>query len=230
MSHDLRAPLRAIHGFASLLAEKHALTNDADSKHFLSRISDNVQRMSTLIDDLLAFSKCGRQPLEMSRLEMHALARTAANEALASHELRGVPDIVIEQLPPAWGDPHLLLQVWRNLLDNAVKYSSKVTAPRIVVSGREDGERLLFEVSDNGIGFDSRYSEALFGVFQRLHRISDYPGSGVGLAIVQRIVTRHNGQVWARSQPNEGSTFGFSMPIVRDIGERPRELETAEGE
>jgi light-regulated signal transduction histidine kinase (bacteriophytochrome) len=107
----------------------------------------------------------------------------------------------------------LLLQVWRNLLDNAVKYSSKAAAPRICVSGREETGRLVFEVQDNGVGFDSRYSDALFGAFQRLHRMSDFPGSGVGLAIVQRIVARHDGQVWARSQPNQGATFGFALPL-----------------
>jgi signal transduction histidine kinase len=213
VSHDLRAPLRAIHGFASLLAEKLPLQSDADTRHFIARINDNILRMSTLIDDLLAFSKCGRQPLEMSLLDMESLARTAANEAVFAHELRKTPDIVIEPLPRAWGDPHLLLQVWRNLLDNAVKYSSKEAAPCIVVSGREEAGRLVFEVSDNGVGFDSNYSEALFGVFQRLHRISDFPGSGVGLAIVQRIITRHDGAVWARSQPNQGATFGFALPL-----------------
>lgn len=229
VSHDLRAPLRAIHGFATLLAEKHGASNDSDSRHFLARISENIQRMSTLIDDLLAFSKCGRQPLEMSRLDMEALARVAANEALASHELQGVPNLVIEHLPQAWGDAPLMLQVWRNLLDNAVKYSSKVAAPRIVVSGHDDGERITFEVSDNGIGFDSRYSDSLFGVFQRLHRISDYPGSGVGLAIVQRIVARHDGIVWARSKLDEGSTFGFALPSLRRVVQTP-EVAKAEQE
>jgi signal transduction histidine kinase len=212
VSHDLRAPLRAIHGFASLLAQQQPTKGDAESRHFLSRINENILRMSTLIDDLLEFSKCGRQPLEMSGLDMESLARTAAAEAVSAHESNATPEIVIEALPPAWGDPHLLLQVWRNLLDNAVKYSSKVPAPRIRVSGREEGERVVFEVHDNGIGFDSRYSESLFGVFQRLHRISEYPGSGVGLAIVQRIVSRHDGQVWAHSEPNRGSTFSFALP------------------
>jgi light-regulated signal transduction histidine kinase (bacteriophytochrome) len=212
VSHDLRAPLRAIHGFASLLAQQQPTKADAESRHFLTRINENILRMSTLIDDLLEFSKCGRQPLEMSRLDMEALARTAATEAVSAHESSAVPEVVIETLPAAWGDPHLLLQVWRNLLDNAVKYSSKVPAPRIRVSGHEDGDRVVFEVRDNGIGFDSRYSESLFGVFQRLHRISEYPGSGVGLAIVQRIISRHDGQVWAQSEPNQGSTFAFALP------------------
>ncbi len=224
VSHDLRAPLRAIHGFASLLAQQQPADQNAESRHFLARINENILRMSTLIDDLLAFSKCGRQPLEMSGLDMELLARTAATEAVSAHEAGASPEIIIDALPPAWGDPHLMLQVWRNLLDNAVKYSSKVASPRIHVSGREDGERVLFEVHDNGIGFDSRYSESLFGVFQRLHRISDYPGSGVGLAIVHRIVTRHDGQVWATSESNQGATFGFSLPRV----DRPQQIQSAD--
>jgi signal transduction histidine kinase len=214
VSHDLRAPLRAIHGFASMLAQNQPTEANTESRHFLARINENILRMSTLIDDLLAFSKCGRQPLEMSGLDMESLAHTAAAEALSAQELTAPPEIVIEALPSAWGDPHLMLQVWRNLLDNAVKYSSKVQVPRIVVHGRAENGRLIFEVSDNGIGFDSRYSDALFGVFQRLHSMSDYPGSGVGLAIVHRIVARHDGQVWAQSRPNEGATFGFSLPYV----------------
>jgi signal transduction histidine kinase len=220
VSHDLRAPLRAIHGFASMLGQKQPVDADADTRHFLSRINENILRMSTLIDDLLAFSKCGRQPLEMARLDMASLARTAASEAMSAHDLKLAPEIRIDELPPAWGDPHLIPQVWRNLLDNAVKYSSKVAAPRIIVTGREESGRVIFEVSDNGVGFDTRYSDSLFGVFQRLHPISDYPGSGVGLAIVQRIVTRHDGQVWARSAPGQGSTFGFSLPCVHS-GTRP---------
>ena len=212
VSHDLRAPLRAIHGFASLLGQQQPTRTDTESQHFLSRINENILRMSALIDDLLEFSKCGRQPLEMSGLDMESLARTAAAEAVSAHESQAAPEVIVDPLPAAWGDPHLLLQVWRNLLDNAVKYSSKVSAPRIRVSGREDGDRVVFEVRDNGVGFDSRYSESLFGVFQRLHRISDYPGSGVGLAIVQRIVSRHDGHVWAQSEPNQGSTFGFALP------------------
>jgi light-regulated signal transduction histidine kinase (bacteriophytochrome) len=212
VSHDLRTPLRAIHGFATQLTQRLAPQVDEQSRHFLARITENVSRMSMLIDDLLEFSKCGRHPLAVGDLDMNVLARTAAAEAVSAHELQRAPEIVIESLPSARGDPRLILQVWRNLLDNAVKYSSKIAAPCIVVRGHQEAGRFIFEVSDNGIGFDSRYSEALFGVFRRLHRTSDYPGSGVGLAIVHRIVARHEGTVWARSQPNRGATFGFSLP------------------
>ena len=124
--------------------------------------------------------------------------------------------IAIESLPAATGDQRLLFQVWINLLDNAVKYSSKVAAPRITVTGKEQEGRLIYEVVDNGVGFDSRYSSSLFGVFQRLHGAREYPGTGVGLAIVQRIVTRHGGRVWGRSEPGQGATFGFDLPVVAD--------------
>lgn len=225
VSHDLRAPLRAVHGFANLLGQRLNENTDAEVQHCLERIDENIMRMSTLIDDLLAFSKCGRDPLEMSALDMADLARTAANEAVASRIGPTEPSIEIATLPNAWGDPRLILQVWRNLLDNAVKYSSKTPAPRIVVYGRIDSGRAIFEVADNGVGFDSRYSDALFGVFQRLHRISDFPGSGVGLAIVHRIISRHDGQVWARSQLHHGSTFGFSLPLIEQSATQTRGIE-----
>jgi signal transduction histidine kinase len=220
VSHDLRAPLRAVHGFASILTEKLTATADSETKHFLKRISENVLRMSTLIDALLAFSKYGRQPLARTELDMEALARTAAAEAVAAHE-SSTAEIVIEAIPRASGDPQLILQVWRNLLDNAVKYSSKGATPRIVVRGSTERERVVYEVSDNGVGFDPRYSDTLFGVFQRLHSSNDYPGSGVGLTIVQRIVMRHGGQVWASSQVHAGATFGFALPTAAESQDVP---------
>ena len=120
--------------------------------------------------------------------------------------------IAVETLPDAHGDRLLMLQVWINLIDNAVKYSSKIDRPQIVVRGREDHDRLVYEVIDNGVGFDTRYSSKLFGVFERLHSEREFPGSGVGLAIVRRIVKRHGGEVWATSELNKGATFGFSLP------------------
>jgi signal transduction histidine kinase len=212
VSHDLRAPLRAIDGFSRLLEETPPADPTGQSQHYLGRIRENIGRMSTLIDDLLAFSRCGRQPVDMGELRMEELARTAVNEARVAHAGLTVPEITIETLPTARGDQRLMLQVWVNLIDNAVKYSSKVAAPKIVVRGREEADRIVYEVVDNGVGFDSRYSGSLFGVFQRLHGAREYPGTGVGLAIVQRIVTRHGGEVWARSELNQGATFGFALP------------------
>jgi signal transduction histidine kinase len=214
VSHDLRAPLRAIDGFSQLLEERMPTTAEdaAESRHYLARIRANINRMSTLIDDLLAFSRCGRQPVGMAELRMEELARNAANEVRSSRT--GSPEIVFGPLPSARGDQGLILQVWTNLIDNAVKYSGKVAHPKIVVQGREEPDRLIYEVIDNGVGFDSRYTDTLFGVFQRLHGHREFPGSGVGLAIVQRIVARHGGAVWARSELNQGATFAFSLPKV----------------
>lgn len=210
VSHDLRAPLRAIDGFSKLLEERTQAQGAAESHHYIARIRANIERMSTLIDDLLAFSRCGRQPVGMGELRMEELALNAANEVRASRT--GSPEIVIGSLPSARGDQGLILQVWTNLIDNAVKYSSKVAQPKIIVQGREESDRVVYEVIDNGVGFDSRYTDTLFGVFQRLHGHREFPGSGVGLAIVQRIVARHGGAVWARSELNRGATFAFSLP------------------
>jgi len=230
VSHDLRAPLRAIDGFSRLLEEHAPVDDSEESKHYVSRIRENISRMSTLIDDLLAFARCGRQPVDMSELRMEELARTAVNEARSGRPKQTPPEITIGHLPPARGDQHLMLQVWINLIDNAVKYSSKVAQPKILVQGYEDANRIVYEVIDNGVGFDSRYTATLFGVFQRLHGAREYPGTGVGLAIVQRIVTRHGGEVWARSELNHGATFGFALPkpveVDKDRAKAPAEAET----
>lgn len=213
VSHDLRAPLRAIDGFSQLLVDDKSKNISTETRHHLQRIRANVAHMASLIDDLLEFARCGRQSLDFGRLEMEALAQYAAEQASNTRLNEAVmPTIEIGELPPARGDEGLIRQVWVNLLDNAVKYTSKVESPRIVVSGREEGERLIYEITDNGVGFDSAFSANLFGVFRRLHGAREYPGSGVGLAIVQRIVTRHGGEVWAKAEPNKGATFSFSLP------------------
>jgi len=225
VSHDLRAPLRAIDGFSQLLVDDKTKTVSNETRHHLQRIRANVAQMATLIDDLLEFARCGRQSLEFGRLEMAALAKHAAEQARNTRLNEAVmPTIEIGELPMARGDERLIRQVWMNLLDNAVKYTSKVESPRIIVSGHEDGDRLVYEISDNGVGFDSAFSSNLFGVFRRLHGAREFPGSGVGLAIVQRIVTRHGGEVWAKAEPDKGATFSFSLPkshpnvLLRAVG------------
>jgi light-regulated signal transduction histidine kinase (bacteriophytochrome) len=212
VSHDLRGPLRAIDGFSHLLKESIAPDKPGPLKHNLTRIHENVVRMSRLIDDLLAFSQCGRQVVELDVLDMTSLVNTAVNDARLAHSTLTPPIITTQSLPQARGDRQLMLQVWINLIDNAVKYSSKVAQPEITIRGYEEPGRIVYEVSDNGIGFDSRYSHTLFGVFQRLHGAREFPGTGVGLAIVQRIVLRHGGEVWAKSEGNPGATFGFALP------------------
>ena len=226
VSHDLRAPLRAIDGFSKLLQQHLPDSDAAEPRHYITRIRANIDRMARLIDDLLAFSRCGRQPVAMGELRMEELARTAANEARSARigSPESIPEIIIGPLPAARGDQGLMLQVWTNLIDNAVKYSSKVAHPRIMVQGREEAERLVYEVVDNGVGFDGRYTDSLFGVFQRLHGHREFPGSGVGLAIVHRIVMRHGGAVWARSELNRGATFGFSLPRVAVAASAPQRL------
>jgi signal transduction histidine kinase len=216
VSHDLRAPLRAIDGFSSLLHDEFTVQTMPQADHYIGRIRDNIVRMSSLIDGLLEFARCGREILERSDLDMNVLAAEAAGHARAAYASASTAQFEIRPLPHARGDARLVLQVWQNLLDNAVKYSSRVEHPVIRIVGHEHPDKITFEVSDNGVGFDSRYSESLFGVFQRLHGAAEYPGSGVGLAIVQRIVTRHGGEVWARSEPGQGATFGFSLPVQHE--------------
>lgn len=219
VSHDLRSPLRAIDGFSQLLEERAVLLGDDEATHHLTRIRSNIARMSSLIDDLLAFARCGQRPLDMADLDMTVLASETAQTVRAAHPDARTVEFVIEPLPDARGDPTLIRQVWFNLIDNAVKYSSRVPRARVTISGREESDRVLFEVTDNGVGFDPAFQEMLFDAFQRLHG-AEYPGSGVGLAIVQRIVARHGGTVWARSVETRGSTFGFSLSL-RDLTASP---------
>jgi signal transduction histidine kinase len=211
VSHDLRGPLRAIDGFSSLLQGRGQLQGDAEARHYLTRIRENIARMAALIDDLLAFARCGRETLRREDLNMEALAQEALQQVRATYPGAEF-EVAIKPLPEARGDAALIRQVWLNFLDNAVKYTTRVAQPRVVISGREEQDKVVFEISDNGVGFDSRNGDALFLVFHRLHG-TEYPGAGVGLAIVQRIVSRHGGDVWARSEPGQGSTFGFSLPL-----------------
>jgi light-regulated signal transduction histidine kinase (bacteriophytochrome) len=203
--------LRAIDGFSSLLHSKVQQQDDAESQHYLTLIRDNIARMSALINDLLAFARCGRETIQREDLDMEALAKDALQQIRATYP-GTVIDVSMDSLPDARGDAALIRQVWLNLLDNAVKYSARVKQPRITITGREEQDRVVFEIADNGVGFDTRYSDKLFLVFHRLHG-SEYSGSGVGLAIVQRIVARHGGEVWARSTLGQGSTFSFSLAL-----------------
>lgn len=218
VSHDLRAPLRAIDGFAQMMEEDYQERLDAEGKRYLSVIRQNSSRMGTLIDDLLEFSRLGRQPVAHGEVNIDALVREVVEEVLNS-EPRGergvasaIPQIEVGPLPPARGDRGLLRQVWTNLIANAVKYSSKVQRPFIQVSGREAGAETHYSVRDNGVGFNMQYAEQLFRVFQRLHRAEEFGGTGVGLAIVHRIVTRHGGRVWAEGVENDGAVFSFALP------------------
>jgi signal transduction histidine kinase len=213
VSHDLRTPLRAIDGFARTLVEDHAATLDDEGRRLLGVVCERARRMGVLIDELLDFSRLRHRPFAASALDMEALARGALEEVVVG--AGGAPQVRCEigPLPAASGDPTLIRQVWVNLLSNALKFSGKSPDPSVMVSGALEGAELVYCVKDNGAGFDMRYYDKLFGVFQRLHRVEEFPGTGVGLAIVQRAVLRHGGRVWAESLPGQGAAFYFSLPV-----------------
>ncbi len=212
VSHDLRAPVRAVIGFSKLLLmEDHAKQLDAEARRKIDVIQSEAQRMGVLIDELLAFSRLGRRTMQMTDLDMAQLAR-AAFEGLSGLHEGPQTDFRLGALPRTKGDRILLGQVWTNLLSNAIKFSSKREHPVVEVSAIADDKEHVYFVRDNGAGFDPRYQSKLFGVFQRLHSEEQFPGTGVGLAIVQRIVVRHGGRVWAESKLDGGATFYVSLP------------------
>ena len=215
VSHDLRAPLRAIHGFARILLEDHQAQLDPEARRLLGVIDQNTRRMGDLIDDLLAFSRLGRQELTTARVDMRELARGVADE-MRSVEPERKLEIQIDPLPIAQGDRALLRQVFSNLLQNAAKFTRGKEPSHIEVGSRPDGNQNVYFVKDNGAGFDARYSDKLFGVFQRLHHADEFEGTGVGLAIVKRIVQRHGGKVWAEGKVGEGATFFFTLPNAEE--------------
>ena len=210
VSHDLRAPLRAIHGFARILLEDHGTELQPEAKRVLGVIDENTRRMGQLIDDLLSFSRLGRKELDTAPVDMTELVRTVADEIRRSAGDRAL-EITIGPLPPARGDRDMLRQAITNLLDNAAKFTRRRAPGQIEVGHRADGAETVYYVKDNGAGFDPRYAGKLFGVFQRLHRAEEFEGTGVGLAIVQRIVLRHGGRVWAEGQLDAGATFSFTL-------------------
>ena len=210
VSHDLRAPLRALNGFATIVAEELGDNATESIQHYLQRIQYNARRMGNLIDDLLALSRVGRAELHVTTIDMQQLARQVIDEM--QHDTQ--PDRVtfmVGDLPPCQGDRGLLKQVWVNLIDNAVKYSQKVAQPIIKIYAADDNGKPVYIIKDNGSGFDMQYVDKLFGVFQRLHSAQEYEGTGVGLATTQRIIARHGGVIWAESELGNGATFYFSI-------------------
>ncbi len=211
VSHDLRAPLRAIHGFARILLEDHGAGMDGEAKRVLGVIDENTRRMGELIDDLLSFSRLGRKEIETARVDMAELVRGVVEEVRRHAGDRSL-EITVGALPPVRGDRNMLRQAVMNLLDNAAKFTRKRAPGRIEVGHQDNGAEAVYYVKDNGAGFDPRYASKLFGVFQRLHRAEEFEGTGVGLAIVQRVVSRHGGRVWAEGKLDAGATFYFTLP------------------
>ena len=212
VAHDLRAPLRAISGFAQVLIEDCAPQLDAENRKHIDRIVHNARTMAQLIDDLLSLSKVGFQPLRSTKIEMTALARGVFEELRENQSGRDI-EFQIAELPPAVGDPSLMRQVWVNLIGNALKFTRRREKVRIEIGGTAAGlDFVTYFVRDNGAGFDMQYAGKLFGAFQRLHRPSDFEGTGIGLALVQRIVQRHGGTIWAEGEENVGARFVFTMP------------------
>ncbi|MBC3918410.1 hypothetical protein H8L32_13035 [Undibacterium sp. CY18W] len=216
ISHDLRAPLRAIDGFGRMLEEDYAASLDKSAARYLAVIRSNSQRMGNLIDDLLAFSRLGRQNVVKFHIDMTALAQEVISESVQN--LPDPPEIQLLALPSAFADRSLMKQVWVNLVSNAIKYSAKKERVRIEISGSTEDGMLRYMIRDNGAGFNMEYYDKLFGVFQRLHHVDEFSGTGVGLAIVHRIVSRHGGRVWAESIIDEGATFFFTLPIGEHNG------------
>jgi two-component system NtrC family sensor kinase len=211
VSHDLRAPLRTIDGFGDILLTDHADGMSDDAKACLRRIRAAAQRMGELIDDLLELSRVARTELRRSHVDVGVLARTVADE-LSRREPARTVDVRIASGTVAYADPGLLKVVFENLLGNAWKFTAKVAAPRVEVGVQGQGDGAVHYVRDNGAGFDARYAQKLFAPFQRLHAEADFPGTGIGLATVRRIMERHGGRVWAESTLGEGATFFFVLP------------------
>lgn len=210
VSHDLRAPLRSINGYAQIIRDEYAGQFEEEAQRLFRIIQNNAKRMGTLIDDLLAFARLGRKELTRLPVDMNKLVQPVITDIVQASGTRA--QIHMQPLLPAYGDPVLLAQVFINLVSNAVKYSAKKEQPEVELGCYEQGDEHVYYVKDNGAGFDMHYVHKLFGVFQRLHASEEFEGTGVGLAIVQRIIVKHGGRVWAEGKTGEGATFYFSLP------------------
>ena len=209
VSHDLRAPLRALDGYSKMIEEDYSNILDPEAKRLLGNIQGNARKMGILIDDLLAFSRLGRKEIQRSRVDVERLVENVLAEISLSTKVNA--NIKIGELPPAEADHALLQQVWVNLISNAIKYSGKKENPLIDIGSSNHGKETIYFIKDNGSGFDMRYADKLFGVFQRLHNPNEFEGTGVGLAIVHRIITKHGGRIWADARKNEGAAFYFTL-------------------
>ncbi len=211
VSHDLRAPLRIIDGYTEIIVKDYSTKLDDEGIRLLGIVTDNTRKMGRLIDDLLNLSKMGRKEMTLHRVDMNRLVESV----IADQFSIGTKEYSIQKtkLEPADADSSLIRQVWINLISNAVKYSANQERPLIEINSVKNPADITYSIKDNGVGFDMKYADKLFGVFQRLHKITEFEGTGVGLALVHRIVTRHGGRVWAEAEANKGATFYFSLPV-----------------
>jgi light-regulated signal transduction histidine kinase (bacteriophytochrome) len=210
VSHDLQAPLRAIDGYSRMILRDRGETFDENTRLKFGTIRTNAQMMGQLISDLLSFSRLGRKALTLSRLDMEGLFDDAWQELQVAHPERRL-NLDLRETPSAFGDRTLIKQVLLNLLANAIKFTKYRDGVRIEAGGYTEGDQVIYYVIDNGVGFDMAYHDKMFGVFQRLHNPEEFEGTGVGLAIVQRIIHRHGGRVWAEGRPDQGASFYFSL-------------------
>jgi signal transduction histidine kinase len=218
VSHDLRAPLRAIDGFSRMLLEECSEMLSVEGKRFLDIVRSNTQRMGQLIDDLLTLSRLGRLETRLSTVNMDHLVAEVIGEFVRDQYMKEA-DVRVHALARIRGDRPMLRQVFVNLISNAIKFSRK-SDPRIIeIGSRAEEDKMIYWVKDNGVGFDMKYADKLFGVFQRLHSVQEFEGTGVGLAIAHRIIQKHEGQIWANAKVNEGATFHFALPALEDKNE-----------
>ena len=213
VSHDLHTPLRALNGYASMLIEDYSELLDSEGKRMLNAIVDQSNKMGCLIDDLLSFSRINMNEIKISAIDMHSLAINVYDE-LSTGPGKEKIDFRISEIDNTYGDTSMLKQIWVNLISNAIKYTSKISNPAIEIGSTSDETETVYYIKDNGAGFDMEYYDKLFGVFKRLHSTRQFEGNGVGLAIVHRIVQRHQGRVWAESEINKGATFYFALPAA----------------
>ncbi len=213
VSHDLRTPLRAIDGYTRILKEEHADQLDEEGRDLLNVVYESAQTMGDLIDDLLTLSRLGRREMHRVPIDMEALAQEACDELKRAHPDRA-EDVTFacRELPTAFGDRSMIRQVFSNLLSNALKFTREEDAPRVEVTAEDRGEEIVYAVRDNGVGFSMEYADKLFGVFERLHDDEAFEGTGVGLAVVERIIRRHGGEVWGKGTEGEGATMFFTLP------------------
>jgi light-regulated signal transduction histidine kinase (bacteriophytochrome) len=210
VSHDLRTPLRSIHGYMKIFSEDHLHNVSAEGSRLVDIVLENAKRMGKLIDELLEFSRLGRRELTRSNISMREMVAISWDEHQRTEGDRQV-EFHLGDLPAAYADSSTIRQVWANLISNALKYTRGKTSAVVEVGFQSKEKDVIYFIKDNGAGFDMRYYDKLFGVFQRLHKITEFEGTGVGLAIVHRIISKHGGKIWAEAKPGEGATFYFSL-------------------